>query len=335
MKSSRMLERCVVVVSLLCVAAAPSGWAVPQAQAGAQSFELRGRIYTPEGKLLQGRMASVSLFGATTPFVADVLALGGQFKFGKLPAGTYMIAVFVPGLGETRQTVEVGKSLADSKGRVEVKIVLRESTTHRRRTSTVSVRELGIPEPARAEYQRALKALSGRQVEAAIGHLEKAVELSPNYVEAINHLGTIHYQTRQYARAEEYFRQALAQDGNAYEPLVNLGGTLLSLNRYEEALAINRHATLARPEDALAHSQLGLNLFALGDLENAVTHLNRAKKLDPAHFSHPQMTLAEIYLRKGDREAAIAELEEFVRLHPDDPNAPKFREGISRLRQKP
>ena len=133
-------------------------------------------------------------------------------------------------------------------------------------------------------------------------------------------------------KAESYFRQALAHDANAYEPLVNLGGTLLNLNRFSEALPLNQNAALARPEDALAHSQLGLNYFALGDLHNALLHLNRAKKLDPAHFSHPQLTLAEIYLRKGDRPAAAAELEELVRFHPHDANAPKIRAALPRLR---
>lgn len=324
-------HRRLVAAAFLCLTA----WVWAGPQAGGDRLELRGRIYTPDGKPLENRTVSVSLFGATTPFVNDALAQGGQFRFSKLLPGSYMVAVYVPGLGETRQTVEVARSLADSRGRVEVKIVLREPRTRVVRGGAVSVRELSIPAPARTEYQRALKALSGRQVETAIGHLEKAVELAPNFVEAVNHLGTIHYQTRQYARAEEYFRQALEQDGNAYEPLVNLGGTLLNLHRYEEALPINRHATLARPDDALAHSQLGLNLFALGDHDNALNHLNRAKKLDPAHFSFPQLTLAEIYLRKGDREAAAAELEEFVRLHPDDPSAAKIREGIAKLRQKP
>ncbi len=332
MGSETALRRLVAAVVLWVAAAAPV-WPCPLPEQ--ERLELRGQILAPDGQPLpMSRIASVSLFGATTPFAANVLAQGGRFRFRKLVPGSYVVAAFAPGLGEARQTVEVGKSLVDSHGRVELKIALQESSGRTGAGRAVSVRELAVPPAAWNEYERAQKKLGNREVEAAVEHLEKAIELAPHFVRALNHLGTICYHKREFSKAENYFRRALEQDGNAYEPLVNLGGTLLNLERYAEALQINRHATLARPDDALAHSQLGMNLFALGDFDRAITHLNRAKKLDPAHFSHPQLTLAEIYLRRGELEMASAEMEEFVRLHPDHPNAAKYREGIQRLRQK-
>ncbi len=302
------------------------------AHAGRERLELRGRILTPDGQPLPGRqIVPVSLFGSSFSFVANTLAMGGHFKFSKLAPGSYTLAATVRGFGEVRQTVEVGRSLADRKGRVTVDISL--GPLHPR-TGTVSARELGIPPAAWEKFRRATGKLNHRDENGAIALLEQAVETTPNFVEALNLLGTIYYHKRDLPKAEEYFRQALAQDGNAYEPLVNLGGTLLSLDRPAEAFALNRNAVLARPDDALAHSQLGMNYFALGDISNAIVHLNLAKKLDPAHFSHPQMTLAEIYLRTGDRQAAAAELEEFVRLHPDDPNAAKIRAQLPWLRAR-
>ncbi len=253
--------------------------------------------------------------------------MGGKFKFGNLLPGIYSLGVSVRGV-ETRQTVEVTRSLADSKGRVMVRVVFGEPEARSRR-GTISVRELSIPEAARSEYRRALKELSRRRTEAAIARLEKALEIAPNFVEALNHLGTIYYHKREFARAEGYFRRALELDGNAYEPLVNLGGTLLELDRYTEALPFNLNATMARPDDALAHAQMGMNLFALGHHDNAINYLKQAKKLDPSHFSNPQLLLAEIYLRKGDRPAALAELEEFVKLHPDNALARRMKEALA------
>ena len=89
---------------------------------------------------------------------------------------------------------------------------------------------------------------------------------------------------------------------------------------------------MRRPQDALANSQLGLNYFHLADLERAIHYLREARRLDPAHFSHPQLTLAEIYRQRGDRKAAAAELEDFLSRHPDDPNAEQWRQDLARLR---
>jgi len=296
-----------------------------------ETYDLAGQI-VPETR------ASVSLFGATTPFSTSTLSdLRGRFEFRKLLAGTYTLAVFVPSRGELRQTIEVGPSLADPKGRVAVTVDMRDSKLLSeevlRRRHMVPARELTIPDRARQEYANAQKMLSKRDVPAAIAHLDKAVEMAPQFSAAWNNLGTIAYQSRDYARAEKHFRESLEQDPEAFEPLVNLGGALLSLEKFDEAMKYNLHAVLSRPNDALANSQTGMNYFYLGDLDRALQYLNRAKRLDPAHFSHPQLLLAEIHLRRDNRAAAAEELADFLARHPDWPQADKMREAIAKLRQ--
>jgi Tfp pilus assembly protein PilF len=91
---------------------------------------------------------------------------------------------------------------------------------------------------------------------------------------------------------------------------------------------------LKRPNDALANSQLGMNYFALGKMDLAEKYLLEAVRLDPAHFSHPQLLLAEIYLRKNDRARAAAQLEDFLNRHPDWPSADQMRNAITKLRNE-
>jgi len=64
-----------------------------------------------------------------------------------------------------------------------------------------------------------------------------------------------------------------------------------------------------------------------------VKHLERARQLDPAHFSHPQLFLAEIHLRRGEKQAAAVVMEDFLRYHPDYPQAETMRRRIQELRQ--
>ncbi|MEX2260309.1 MAG: tetratricopeptide repeat protein [Bryobacteraceae bacterium] len=291
----------------------------------ASLFEIRGQVF-PEAR------AAVSLHGATTPFSDSTLSDGrGRFRFRKLSAGSYTLVVYVPGSGEGRQTVAVGPGTADKRGRVEASIRV-SSEVHGR--GTVSVRQLAVADRARGEYENARKKLSRRDVTGAVEHLERAVEISPQFAEAWNYLGTIAYQSGDYARAEGLFRKALDQDAEAFEPLVNLGGALLSQGKFEEAMRYNQYASLARPNDALANSQLGMNHFYLGRLGPGQKHLEIAKKIDPAHFSHPQLILAEIHLKRKDTRAAIAEMEHFLKHHPDAPNAAKVREEMERLKRR-
>jgi tetratricopeptide (TPR) repeat protein len=297
----------------------------------ADQYELRGRIL-PECS------ASVSLYGATTPFSDSTLSDSrGRFHFRKLLPGAYTVAVFVPGRGEARQTIEVGPSLANPKGRVEITLELPDAKFERRDTlrrgATVSARELAVPERAVQEYQEAQKRLARRDVSGAVEHLESAVALAPRYAVAWNNLGTIAYQTRQYPKAEEYFRKALEADPDAFEPLVNLGGVLVTAAKTDEALKYNLYAVLKRPDDALANSQLGMSYFLLDRLDQALKYLTIARQIDPAHFSHPQLVLAEIHRRRGDRAAAAAELEDFLRRHPDSPDMAKIKAELVALRR--
>jgi tetratricopeptide (TPR) repeat protein len=295
----------------------------------AQTFDLRGT-------LVPATKASISLHGSTTPFHSSTLSgANGQFRFKGLLQGTYTLIIFVPGSGEVRKTIEVGPAVASKASRVEIAVKLDDAKMTPDRSSLVSMRQLSIPDSAHGEYRRAVGKLGNRDIPAAIRHLERAVEIAPQFASAWNHLGTIAYQTQRYPDAEKYFRRSLEADPDAYEPLVNLGGVLVTLGRFDEAWNYNLHATLRRPNDALAQSQMGMTYAGLRRPDLAEKYLLEAIRLDPAHFSHPQLLLAEIYASRGQDAKAAGALESFLRHHPGYPREAQLREAISKLRRSP
>ena len=297
---------------------------------------LLAEVYEIRGTIVPAVQASIALHGATAPFHSSTLSgPDGRFRFRKIEPGTYTLIIFVPGQGETRKTISVGPSTADRKGRIELAVRLEESRMTPDRSAVVSLRQLAIPDKAREEYHKASRSLESRDVEAAIAHLNRAVELAPQFAAAWNFLGTIAYQTQRYADAEKYFLRALEADSNAYEPVVNLGGVYVTIGRFDEAWKYNLNAVLRRPNDALAQSQMGMTYFGLGRYDLAEKYLLEAIRLYPAHFSHPQLTLAEIYLRRGEDARAADVLEDFLRRHPDNPARDSIRSVISRLRRSP
>jgi tetratricopeptide (TPR) repeat protein len=177
--------------------------------------------------------------------------------------------------------------------------------------------------------RRAKKELSEKNTEKAIEHLEKAIQDSPQFTSALNRLGTIYFHAADYEKAEYYFDRALNSDPTAYAPLVNLCAAHFALKKIEKSLECNLRAVKRDPNDPLAHSQLGQSYFALGQFDAAIGPLNTSRKLDPAHFSYPQLILAEIYRLKGDDENLIKEVKEFLRLHPDVSFAPQLEKMIS------
>ena len=87
-----------------------------------------------------------------------------------------------------------------------------------------------------AAYQKA-----SLQAEDGVACFRRALELKPEYPEALNNLGVACLQNRgQPAEAEECFRRVLGQNPNYAEAQHNLGNSLHVLGRPAEALACPR-----------------------------------------------------------------------------------------------
>jgi tetratricopeptide (TPR) repeat protein len=241
-------------------------------------------------------------------------------------------------MGEFRQTYSVGAGTADKKGRVQLTITIHPSRAARLYTArdrfTVPVRRLSIPQKARQELLNAQRRLQKKDLDGAVKHVDKALEMAPQYAAAWNMLGTIDYQRREFTKAEEHFREAKAQDPDMFEPVVNLGGVLLNLGKFDEALEFNLDAVKRRPKDALANAQLGMTYVELKQPLMGIKHLEETKRLDPGHYTYPQLHLSEIYWKLGNRLASVAEMEHFLRYHPDHEQAEKLRQTIRQVRER-
>jgi Tfp pilus assembly protein PilF len=305
-------------LSLAGFAASLAGFAGP-----ARPLDLIGHVSGLE------RRAQVTLFAVEEPFNATTFTdSGGEFRFHGLPAGTYTISVLRRSIGATRRTVVVSPALADEKGAVRVTISYSPAEAAGVGGGTVSKNLLSVPARAKAKAADAHHRLEKRDVEGAQRSLKEAVAIAPQFAQAWNALGMIAYQTHDLPAAEQYFRTAIAAEPDAFEPAVNLGGALLSEGRFKESQDWNRRALMARPTDPLANVQAGIAYFALGDYDRAEVALTETLRVDPSHFSNPQLFLADIYLLRGDRAAAAAQLKDYLARHPDAADADRQRERI-------
>lgn len=302
-----------------------STWGSPAVEEKPRLYELRGNVLSGEGEPFKETTPVAFLQGAATPFSSVTLVdRGGNFKFSKLKPMTYRIIIAVPKWGEMEQTIEIGPSFADSKGRIHKTLHFKPSPGTDA-GATISTRSLTIPKTAIRAYTRAEQALENQDTEKALAHLEEAVKIAPEYSAAWNRLGTIAYLSGRYQDSESYFKESLRCAPDSYAPLVNLGAAFLSLGKLEQALEKNERAVRMRPDDALARSQLGQTLFALGKMNDAESELRKAISLDPGHFSYPRLVLAEICRRRQDYVGVVRDLEEFLKYHPDAKVAPRIK----------
>ncbi len=113
---------------------------------------------------------------------------------------------------------------------------------------------------------------------------------------------------RQFERAEELYRQALAVDPGNARAHAHLGALYSRQGLYRRAYDELRAAVRRDPDLALAHYHLGIVCRELGDLKAAETHF-WATRLDPAFSGQSFYFLGEMALAEGH----YAQAESFFR----------------------
>ena len=111
-------------------------------------------------------------------------------------------------------------------------------------------------------------------------HYRRALELDPNYAFALRNLIVVLIRQDRFDEAEQHLRSPQVVTGTLQ--MLDVEGELrLRQGRYEEAVALLRSLTEAQPDNARAHSDIGVGLYHLGRLSEALTSFQRALSLDP------------------------------------------------------
>jgi tetratricopeptide (TPR) repeat protein len=297
------------------------------------SYQLCGRVLLDTRIPWGAPKMHVTLQGAFVPFINRTIAdAAGNFKFNNVRPGTYIVIVSQEHWGRFQKTVDISPSFADADGKIFATLKW-DRRFFAQGDYTIPVSALAITDNALQLYSAALDLLGKYEAERAEHKLQEVILAAPQFEAAWSYLGSMASQSRQFVRAERYFREALRLDPTSGFALLNMGGILLSEKKYAEALAYNLQAVDVAPNDALAHAQLGLTYFWLGKEDDAEKQLKETKKSDPAHYSYPQLVLSDIYKARKDYSGMIGELEEFLKFHPDSELVNAVRVSLKIARQ--
>jgi hypothetical protein len=132
------------------------------------------------------------------------------------------------------------------------------------------------PDLATAHYNLGLAHREMGNMDSALDHYTKALELDPALAEAANNIAFIHRHERRYGEAETFCRKALAIDENLAEAHVNLAYILAETGRFEGTLASAERAIGLNDASPDAWYLKGYALYHLGRKEEALKCLDRA-----------------------------------------------------------
>ncbi len=144
-------------------------------------------------------------------------------------------------------------------------------------------------------FTQAVHAEEAGCLDEAIERYEAVMELTPGHAPSAINLGTIFYNRRDYARAEQFYRLATESDDTYALAFFDLGNVLDELKRMPEAITAYRRAITLHPRYADAHYNLALALERNGQRRSALPHWTAYLRLDA---SGPWARHARAQLRK-------------------------------------
>jgi len=119
---------------------------------------------------------------------------------------------------------------------------------------------------------------------AAARSFERALEIDPNHVDALNNLANV-VRVRDLLRAIELYRRAMALNPRAAFAVYNLAQALNEDNAIDEALALFQRVIDLDPSHCDARHSLGILLEQRGRFAEATEQYLAVQRLQPAHVS--------------------------------------------------
>lgn len=199
-----------------------------------------------------------------------------------------------------------------------------------RAAETISKRDLLIPPKAIKELQRSQNSLRSGDTRSSARHLQKALEIYPDYLEGHNSLGARYIELHEYEKAAMEFQKAIDIDPSVVQPVNNLSVALFLQQRYPEAEVAARRALDLDPRNPTPRYMLGCVLATENrNPEEAMEALRQTKR----EFPDSSLLLAQILLRRGAVEDAKHELQVYLAV-PGAEKRQSVERWLARLTQK-
>jgi tetratricopeptide (TPR) repeat protein len=141
--------------------------------------------------------------------------------------------------------------------------------------------------------------------EAALVHLRRAEEATPNSAAIHTMIGRVYVQEKRWADGERAFARALEIDPHSESAHDGMAATMLGMDRDEEAAAHALKAVGLLHHFPIAHFRLGVALVRLRHFERAIQAMEVAVSMRPGMLDAHRY-LAALYTQENNSEKANA-----------------------------
>lgn len=321
------LPKCFVLMILMCCAVHAQRDRDTWTPASPSSFEVSGEVRDAEtGKMAVRIPVRLERFGGGIVDQIDTDG-NGRFRFPNLQRGYYRVVVNARGFRPAQQD-------ADLQVVFRAHLLFEIAPDNSRNTSRVGaltdVIDAQVPSDAREEFDRARAAAAKKDRRTAIEHLKKATALYPRYFAAQLLLATTFMDDRAWNDAEQALLHALEAKPNDAAATISLGEVYWRQKRYADAEKTLLEGLKLDENSWHGYFSLARLYYEQKQTMKAAPAIGRTLQLKP-EFAEAHLLAGNILLNMNQRERAIVEYQEYLRLAPKGEFATEARNLVQKL----
>jgi regulator of sirC expression with transglutaminase-like and TPR domain len=255
----------------------------------------------------------------------------GSFEFPAVAEGAYSI-VATSGVQQVSERIETNSW--SSFNMVSLRLPVSNKPDDGRPGNSVSVAQYKVPDKARQEFNKAHEGLEKGKREDASRHLARALELYPEYADALTLRAILELDQKQTDVAIADLDRAIKSDGSCALAYMVMGSAFNMEAKYDEAIrSLQRGESLA-PNYWQAYFEMGKAYIGKGDYPAALAQLERAQTLADAEYPLIDFLRAHALLEMKQYPQAVTALQSYLQKEPQSANSEKARQMLEQAQQQ-
>jgi tetratricopeptide (TPR) repeat protein len=240
----------------------------------------------------------------------------GHFEFSRLAPGIYTV-VATSGLQQASERVDA----SNFSNSVNVRMQGAGAPTDGVAGNSISIAQYRVPAKAREAYRKAHEAVEKDKMDDAHKHLAKALELCPNYADALTLRAVLALNQRDSQSAVADLDKAIQADGNYAMAYMVMGSALNMQGKYDEAIRTLQRGQSLAPNYWQGYFEMGKSYIGKTDYPSALRQFDRAESLAPADYPLISLLRAHALLAMKQYPEAMTALQAYLQKDPHGPNS--------------
>lgn len=239
---------------------------------------LQGKVLAPDGRPLSGIRVEVDEASTAIPVTSTYTQADGTFELYNIPKGSYEV---VAESGDSRITDDV----VLQPDRQPLELRFSNESANYFPDSTISVARILVPESAKKFYRKAYAAFTEGQNEDAESLVNQALQIEPNFADALVLRGLLDMQKPDLQEAQQYLEAAIHVDPTYSPAYIALGAVYNHEGRFDDAFRASERGLSLSPRSWQAYFEMAKASVAKGMYEKALQFARQAQRLGGNSFA--------------------------------------------------